>query len=501
MCLIIAGPSANIRSTLLNTTGMIADIFQSNSDGLGVMYKNKRGLRVVKILANTVTDITRFIDQLPQDDRDLTMHWRMRTHGKIDLENCHPYDVVPGKVALVHNGILDNGNAADPTKSDTWHFIRKFLMEPIEKHPDLIHSEGFIKLLGEYIGSNRFVFMDDRGRMSIINKDQGVEHGSLWFSNTYAWSPEMLIPGYKPSYSGYSVYDEDGDDDSWASYYRKRGQYKGFSGSYNGRSYSYSGSGSGYKGNIAPIGGTQVLGLPPGRKFSDDERRDFFESVNYGLSNDVRKVLRSWPHTATEELLRCYRPSVTNLVASSGVNGQGITAMERTILDALLGHNLTNIGTLATQHPNTVADVICYYLNWELLVPDRAPLTGDDKTADTDPDADAEVPDHVTPDLAADLAEPGVEDKWFTYRNCRIHVFFDEDVKAWGYATQDDDGMGVDHGIGYDDRAQALSWATGELDRMLEQAAAHLARDAELQNGDRHVSIDKAIQTYQQAVH
>ena len=106
----------------------------------------------------------------------LAVHWRMKTHGHVDLTNCHPYDVVEGKVAMMHNGILHTGNSADPTKSDTWHFIKDFLAEPAAKFPGLVHEKTFLEMCGEYIDSNRFVFMDDEGRLSIVNRDQGIEH-------------------------------------------------------------------------------------------------------------------------------------------------------------------------------------------------------------------------------------------------------------------------------------------------------------------------------------
>ncbi len=42
--------------------------------------------------------------------------------------------------------------------------------------------------------------MTDDGRLTVVNRDDGIEHQDLWFSNTYAWSPELLIPGYDDRY-------------------------------------------------------------------------------------------------------------------------------------------------------------------------------------------------------------------------------------------------------------------------------------------------------------
>ena len=224
MCLIITGKSSSIRSTLLNTHGMLADIFTSNPDGIGIMYGTAKGLKVIKTLPKSLADATAFIQRLPVDERELAIHFRWTTHGNTDMTNCHPYDVIPGYVSMMHNGVLHTGNKADTTKSDTWHFIKDFIASPVTEHPPLIHNQSYLDMLAECIGDNRFVFMDGDGNMSHVNYDQGIEHEGLWFSNTYAWSPAKLIPNYYKAsvYSKrYSMYNEDYEDyvdynNSWA---------------------------------------------------------------------------------------------------------------------------------------------------------------------------------------------------------------------------------------------------------------------------------------------
>jgi len=221
MCLIITGKSNKIRATLTKTHGLLGDIFASNPDGIGIMYATTKGLKIVKTLPKNYADAFAFISKLPDDDRELAIHFRWTTHGNTDLTNCHPYDVVNGYVAMMHNGILHTGNKADTTKSDTWHFIKDYLAEAVHEHPALVHNAGYLTMIAEFIGDNRFVFMDGDGRMSHVNYDQGVEHEGMWFSNTYAWSPSRLIPNYykstKKAYKSYAYadayYDEVYDDE------------------------------------------------------------------------------------------------------------------------------------------------------------------------------------------------------------------------------------------------------------------------------------------------
>lgn len=199
MCLIITGTATKIRSTLLNTHGMLNDIYTSNPDGIGIMYSTTKGLKVTKVLPKSLADATQFITKLPNDDRELAIHFRWTTHGHTNMDNCHPYDVVKGYVAMMHNGVLHTGNAADKAKSDTWHFIQDFLASPVAEHPALVHNDKFLDMIAEFIGDNRFVFMDGEGKISHVNRDQGIEHDGLWFSNTYAWTPSRLIPAYQTS--------------------------------------------------------------------------------------------------------------------------------------------------------------------------------------------------------------------------------------------------------------------------------------------------------------
>lgn len=192
MCLLIVGKSASIRNQLLGTSLLIENIYGKNSDGLGIMYADDGQLVVRKGLPASAAGARELIESLPTDDRDVALHWRWRTHGNIDLDNCHPYDV-SDTTSLMHNGILTTGNAADESKSDTFHFINDYLAGLPD---DVLHKESFVEMLGDFIGNNKFAIMSADGRLTIVNKDQGLSHDGVWYSNTYAWSPGLLIPNY-----------------------------------------------------------------------------------------------------------------------------------------------------------------------------------------------------------------------------------------------------------------------------------------------------------------
>lgn len=203
MCLIIYKP-ASIRIT----KELADDVFTKNKDGFGLIYHDAEAKTVnsFKILG-TKEQIWEALQ--PFMDKELLMHWRMQTHGDIDLENCHPYELIPdGPLPsyMMHNGILSTGNAADKTKSDTWHYIRDYLRPIVQANPEVLHTPAFQALVKNHIGnSNKFAIMDGRGEVVIINREAGIEFEGMWFSNTYAWSASYF-GAYKSVNNGYQGY-------------------------------------------------------------------------------------------------------------------------------------------------------------------------------------------------------------------------------------------------------------------------------------------------------
>jgi hypothetical protein len=171
----------------------LSDFFDYNSDGVGVMYAQGGQLIIEKVLPKNDHQWIAFYRE-HIEGRECAYHLRMRTHGHTDLENCHPYEVLNmaehGRdLWLMHNGVLATGNAADLTKSDTWHYIRDFLRPMLASNPEYAFTNGFADIIGQHIGvSNKFVLMDNLGHKATINESSGVYWAGLWLSNTYAWT-------------------------------------------------------------------------------------------------------------------------------------------------------------------------------------------------------------------------------------------------------------------------------------------------------------------------
>ncbi len=216
MCLILTRPKTATKTT---NDEWLENFFSSNHDGYGFMFAFEDRLHVHKELG----DVAKFKEAWRYHEGlgvDFACHLRMRTHGKIDLENCHPYQILGPESGcemwLMHNGILSVGNAADDTKSDTWHFIKTYLrplLDPaVGGDPNLAFKPQFSAILASAIGtSNKFVIMDQKGRTATLNKSSGVEWNEMWLSNMYAWSysarnnekPYKYANSYGTDYEGY----------------------------------------------------------------------------------------------------------------------------------------------------------------------------------------------------------------------------------------------------------------------------------------------------------
>jgi hypothetical protein len=189
MCLLV---TQSTTSPVLSND-WLADFYSYNSDGIGVMHSHDGELIIQKILPKSAQDFIAFYHDNIKG-KNCAFHLRMKTHGHIDLENCHPYEVLNKAdhgidLWLMHNGILSTGNQADISKSDTWHYIRDYLRPMLADNPEFYLHPSFSEIVEKHIGSsNKFVLMDNHGRSVTINQGAGVYWAGLWLSNTYAWS-------------------------------------------------------------------------------------------------------------------------------------------------------------------------------------------------------------------------------------------------------------------------------------------------------------------------
>lgn len=320
MCLLTTSTIRDLKRVFLGTQGLIANVYNANPDGLGVMYSDGRKLHVRKVLPRNPDEARQFIESLPDSDSDqmIACHWRMKTHGLVDMTNCHPYRV-NDSTYLAHNGILHTGNAADPERSDTWHFIENYLST---LPTDALHDKKFLAMLGEFIKNNRFAIMSADGRLSVVNREQGIEAEGIWFSNTYAWSPGLLIEGY---------------------------------GAKNAALYPYQGwafSGRGY--NLDYLWDDDDLEPP-----YDKVETAVYEALENYDEEALEKSLRDAPGATVNKILNEFE---LELYGKTDLND--LTKYSQALVRAWLGADDAYLVKKAKHDPASVAQALLYYCEW-----------------------------------------------------------------------------------------------------------------------------------------
>lgn len=191
MCIAIYKPAGvTLSKELLKTC------FENNDDGCGFAYINESHTGIRKIFIKKTLDFEIFWRQYLRatkvnHDSPFLIHFRIKTHGPVDRDNCHPF-MVDDEVAFIHNGII-SGVGSDKKKSDTRLFNEKVL----QKLPVGWENNEAIKVLVEdFILRSKLVTLDIDGNVQIFNEDLGGWSEGCWFSND-SWKPRK--PYVSPS--------------------------------------------------------------------------------------------------------------------------------------------------------------------------------------------------------------------------------------------------------------------------------------------------------------
>lgn len=343
MCQIFASTSRKIRTTLLDNPVLLADLYDNNPHGLGVMYPStKHGLRIRKVVPANVAEARQFITALPDDERNLVMHFRWKTSGNVDHDNAHPFIVLPRQMAMTHNGVLSISTLSDQTKCDSRHYIERILHPQLSKFPELVTVDEWRDLIGDDIGdSNRFVFMDDKGEMHFVNKHTGIEHDGMWIANTYSFDAGLLIPGYtKPKAR------------SWGGW-----QGSTFSRSIYADDHSYLGYESGVDLDIEDEDDEYLDGT-----YDTDQ---LFQDTEYALAEFdpqfLSELIADFPLTTFQYLFLNYRfvPSVDTMTELSGDDQGMVKLLTDADAEAVCRVLRSNHGR--AKH---LAEVCCWYGDW-----------------------------------------------------------------------------------------------------------------------------------------
>ena len=156
--------------------------------GFGIMFVEHDKVQVIKGCFE-LDEVEELIARY--DRHELVCHFRYRTSGELNEQNCQPLKVLslddgdPLDLHVVHDGILHSVRA-DNERSDSRVFADDYLKPILRKNSAVLFQTDFQTLLSDAVGaSNKLIFMDHTGRTIAINERSGFREDGVWYSSRY----------------------------------------------------------------------------------------------------------------------------------------------------------------------------------------------------------------------------------------------------------------------------------------------------------------------------
>ena len=157
--------------------------WNANPDGCGFALPDGAG----GVTIHKALDWEEFVtlwDRYGDAAAPMLVHFRLATHGIVNLENCHPHRIAPG-LAMVHNGIYhEKVPYTTPPRSDTVQLVKGVLQH---MPPEDVTSPSGIRLIEDQdYGWSRTALLNGDGQFFIIRERRGEWIGGCWYSKKLA---------------------------------------------------------------------------------------------------------------------------------------------------------------------------------------------------------------------------------------------------------------------------------------------------------------------------
>lgn len=161
--------------------GILKNCWDNNGDGAGLLYINDdKQMMTFKEMKS----FDAFYEEYGRvkklyGSRNIVLHFRISTHGKVDETNCHPF-LVSENLGFVHNGMIYSVPESKDY-SDTYMFnesVLKYLGDGFE------YNEVILDMMEGFINSSKLIFLNNEDHYAIVNEKAGHWSNQCWFSNT-----------------------------------------------------------------------------------------------------------------------------------------------------------------------------------------------------------------------------------------------------------------------------------------------------------------------------
>lgn len=215
MCIIVMKKSG----VAMPNTKTLSNCWESNSDGAGLMYRGTDNKIYIRKGFLNKKEFFKFIkEQKFTKDDNVIFHFRIKTHGKVNGANTHPFPVtsslsdlkeecIETPMGIAHNGTISK--YGDKNHSDTMLFVKDYLSKPKIYKGILDKDIKIIKAITKELGTSRLALMTPNDTIKLgrgwIEKD-GIVYSNRGFEKrNFSWARNYGTVWSRENSDGYSM--------------------------------------------------------------------------------------------------------------------------------------------------------------------------------------------------------------------------------------------------------------------------------------------------------
>ena len=179
MCIAIYQPEG-----LILDDKTLRTCYDNNPDGCGMAYIREDNGKIEIYKSLKFKKWLKRYHRMTQENAKspFLIHFRIKTHGVVATENCHPFKI-DNEHAFIHNGMITKCAPKDRNgdKSDT-RLFNEMILQSLPK--GWFQNQAIKDLIEPWIGNSKLAILNKNGEVNIINEEKGNWNEGVWFSNT-----------------------------------------------------------------------------------------------------------------------------------------------------------------------------------------------------------------------------------------------------------------------------------------------------------------------------